>query len=97
MRLAHDRPGDTLERHNSAGWHVIEIVAALAESGPDGEPVRIVDYHPEDGGEMRRVHADTDPHDDWCRVDHEADARAGFAASAGAGMLLPAPPSGGPR
>ena len=35
------------------------------------------------------MRADTDPHD-WRRVDHDADARAGFAALAAAGSIPPA-------
>lgn len=91
MKLAHARPGDTLERRDGADWIVIRIDAAFAETLPSGEPARFVDFTDEQGASAQRIRADTDPHD-WRRVDHEADARAGFAALAGAGSVPPAPP-----
>ena len=93
MKLEHARPGDTLERHDDAGWHVIEIVTAFAGTGEGGEPARFVDCRyvdrEPDDADVIRLRADTDPHD-WRRVDHEADARAGFAALVGAGSIPPA-------
>lgn len=89
MRLAHARPGDTLERFDGADWIVIRIDAAFAETLPDGTAARFVDGTFDEGGAVQRVRADTDPHD-WRRVDPEADARLGFAALAG--NLPPAPP-----
>lgn len=89
MKLAHARPGDTLKRCDDDGWHVIRIVAAFAESGPDGGSIRMVDYTVEDGADgVQRVRADTDPHD-WTRVDDETDARREFAAL---GVSLPPTP-----
>ena len=60
MRLAHGRPGASVERRGD-GWHVIEIVAAFAESAPGGEPARMVDYRPEDGGDGPPICAGVEP------------------------------------
>lgn len=90
MKLAHARPADIQERYDSTGWHVDRDhrrVSRIRRRRQADARVRL----PADGGEVRRLRADTDPHD-WCRVD--ADARLGFAALAGTGNLPPVPKRG---
>ena len=91
MKLVHARPGDTLERQDADGsWTVIEITAAFTATCSNGKSIRMIDYMLEDGTDVHRIRADTDPFTDWRRVDHETDAQLGFTALSAAGSIPPA-------